>query len=102
MARERTRPDQPKAGFRKSVRQVDEPHAPIIYVDCVGPWGLIKGVGVLTLMASRHMIGADQRVETDYVAQAHLRFSIKTAAELHDALGRILMAASKPESEQVN
>jgi hypothetical protein len=73
--------------------------APFIYFDSANFYGLINGVGQVTLEASRLMAaGPDGRIAIDRVVVAHLKCSLTAIKGLRAALdGIILMAEPKPE-----
>jgi hypothetical protein len=72
--------------------------APFIYFDSANFYGLINGVGQVTLEASRLMAaGPDGRIAINRVVVAHLKCSLAAIKGLRAALdGIILMAEPKP------
>ena len=73
--------------------------APFVYFDSVNFYGIINGVGQVTLEANRLMAtGPDGRIAIDRVVVAHLKCSLTAVKSLRAALdGIILMAEPKPE-----
>ena len=76
----------------------DPDHVPSVLVDWVWHYGLVKGVGAMTLVGLQHTPLLDGRTAPDPIVVARLRFGISTAIELRDKLNQIILAAdtSKP------
>jgi len=84
---------------RGSISAIGSANAPFIYFENVPFYGLLNGVGQITMEAGR-IFGADAdgKVILDRVVVAHLRGNIPAIRALRAALdGILLMAEPKPE-----
>jgi hypothetical protein len=84
---------------RGGISAIGSAHAPFIYFENVPFYGLLNGVGQVTIEAGR-LFGADANGTPilDRVIVAHLRGNIPAIRSLRAALdGILLMAEPKPE-----
>jgi hypothetical protein len=97
-------PDKPSAveaipSVRGGISAIASANAPFIYFEHVPFYGLLNGVGQITMEAAR-IFGADPegKVILDRVVVAHLRGNIAALRSLRSAIdGILLMAEPKPE-----
>lgn len=84
----------------RSPAAADAPHAPVIFFDGAPTLSVRDGVIGFTLTASHHLPLAGGQTSTEAVVAAHLRCSVPAARQFHDALGKALLLAAKPEGER--
>ena len=97
-------PDKPSAteaipSVRGGISATASANAPFIYFEHVPFYGLLNGVGQITVEAAR-IFGTDPegKVILDRVVVAHLRGSVVALRTLRSAIDRVLlMAEPKPE-----
>jgi hypothetical protein len=76
---------------------VTDPYqVPVTFFDEVASFGHADGIGNLVLISLR-ILPTTSGTKLDPVVCARLRCTLKTAAKLHDALGKMLLAATKTE-----
>lgn len=76
---------------------VTDPYqVPVTFFDEVASFGHADGIGNLVLVSLR-VLPTPSGTRLDPVVCARLRCTLKTAAKLHDALGKILLAATRTE-----
>ena len=73
-------------------------NAPFIFFDAAHFFGLLNGVGQITLEANRlAAVGPDGRIVIDRVVVAHLRSSLPALRRLRAAIDGILLMAEPTE-----
>lgn len=91
---------QPAAAQQVRPLAADTPHAPLIFFDEAPTVSARDGVIGFTLTAGHHLPLAGGHTASEAVVAAHLRCSLAAARRLHDALGKVLLLAAKPEGER--
>jgi hypothetical protein len=102
MADEPTRPVIVEAipSIAGGISAIASANAPVIYFEDAPFFGLLNGIGKVTIQVSRHAARApDGGVLADYIFVAHLAGNVPAIRNLRAALdGILLMAEPKPES----
>jgi len=75
------------------VSAIGSANAPFIYFENATYYGLMNGIGRITLEAERLCAGSDGTITTDRVFIAHLRGNILAIRSLRAALDGILLLA---------
>lgn len=77
----------------------DPNNEPVRFVNAVGGSGFLNGILNLTLVTARWTPDGSENVPMDMVISSRLRFDLKCAQEIRDALDAIIEANSKPASK---
>jgi hypothetical protein len=80
-----------------SISAIASAHAPFLYFENAGAFGILNGVIRITLDAQRIFPAEGESVAIDRVVVAHLRMNIPAAMSLKAAIeGALLLAAPGP------
>ena len=89
--------EKPAEPERPSGETVSDPYqVPVTFFDEIGSSGFADGIGSFVLVSLR-ILPTPSGTKYDPVVCARLRCTLKTAAKLHDTLGKMLLAATKTE-----
>jgi len=75
---------------------VDPNNVRVEFVNTVGGSGFLNGVLNLTLLTARWTPDGTESVPVDLIVGSRLRFDLKCAQEIRDALDAIIESNSKP------
>ncbi len=79
----------------------DPDDVPITFVNEIGNMGFLNGVLNVTFTAARFTPDGTQ-IAPDIIVASRLRMDLKCAQQLHEMVGQIIEANTKPSSNQVN